>query len=179
MFGLVCIALAWPRLRRQSWWRRLDNLAGRCQWEWWRNLRSPAGRAMPCIKLLPLPPPRGRHWPVGGFLQYGVCVLTSCCSLSVVRSLRCLCACLQFSAIVQKICLLLAVTGSITRLACTCPAPKGRSRACLCMCGIPSLAELAGCREHRTAVGVAAAGVDPPPSCRLLLPACSLPCLME
>ena len=36
MFGLVCIALAWPRLRRQSWWWRLDNLAGRCQWEWWR-----------------------------------------------------------------------------------------------------------------------------------------------
>ena len=25
------------------------------------------------------------HWPVGGFQQCGVCVLTSCCSLSVVR----------------------------------------------------------------------------------------------
>ena len=62
-----------------------DDLAGRCQWEWWRNLWSPAGRAMPCIKLLPLPPFRGRHWPVGGFQQCGVCVLNSCCSLSVVR----------------------------------------------------------------------------------------------
>ena len=46
-------------------------------------MRSPAGRAMPCIKLLPLAPPRGRHWPVGGSQQYGVCVLSSCCSLSV------------------------------------------------------------------------------------------------
>jgi len=36
-------------------------LAGWCQWEWWRSLRSPAGRAIPCIKLLPLPPPRGLH----------------------------------------------------------------------------------------------------------------------
>jgi len=35
--------------------------------------------------LLPLPPPRGRHWPVGGFQQCGVCVLSSCCSLSVDR----------------------------------------------------------------------------------------------
>jgi len=83
--GLVCIALGWPRLRRQNWWWRLDNLAGQCQWEWWRSLRSPAGRAMPCINLLPLPPPRGRHWPVGGFQQCGVCVLSSCCGLSVVR----------------------------------------------------------------------------------------------
>ena len=74
LLGLVCIALGWPRLRRQSWWLRLDDLAGRCQWEWWRRLRSPAGRAMPCIKLLPLPPPRGRHWPVGGFQQCGVCI---------------------------------------------------------------------------------------------------------
>jgi len=48
-------------------------------------LRSPAGRAMPCIKLLPLPPPSGRHWPFGGFQQCGVCVLSSCCSLSVAR----------------------------------------------------------------------------------------------
>jgi len=48
-------------------------------------LRSPTGRAMPFIKLLPLPSPRGRHWPVGGFQQCGVCVLSSCCSLSVVR----------------------------------------------------------------------------------------------
>jgi len=61
LFGFVCITLAWPRLRRQSWWLRLNDLAGRCQWEWWCSLRSPAGRAMPCIKLLPLPPPRGRH----------------------------------------------------------------------------------------------------------------------
>ena len=67
---------------------RLNDLAGRCQWEWWRSFRSPAGRAMPCIKLLPLPPPRGRHWPVGGFQQCGVCVLSSCCSLSVVRPWR-------------------------------------------------------------------------------------------
>ena len=51
-------------------------------------MRSPAGRAMPCIKLLPLPPPRGRHWPVEGFQQCGVCVLSSCCSLSVVRPWR-------------------------------------------------------------------------------------------
>ena len=64
---------------------RLDDLAGRCQREWWRSLRTPAGRAMPCIKLLPLPPPRGRHWPVGGFQQCGVCVLSSCGSLSVAR----------------------------------------------------------------------------------------------
>ena len=64
---------------------RLNDLAGRFQWEWWRSLRSPAGRAMPCIKLLPLPPPRSRHWPVGGFQQCGVCVLSSCCSLSVAR----------------------------------------------------------------------------------------------
>jgi len=85
LLGLVCIALGWPRLRRQRWWLRLDDLAGRCQWEWWRSLRSPAGRTMPCIKLLPLPPPRGRHWPVGGFQQCGVCVLSSYCSLSVVR----------------------------------------------------------------------------------------------
>jgi len=48
-------------------------------------LRSPAGRAMPCIKLLLLPPPRSRHWPVGGFQQCGVCVLSSGCSLSVDR----------------------------------------------------------------------------------------------
>ena len=51
-------------------------------------MRSPAGRAMPSIKLLPLSPPRGRHWPVGGFQQCGVCVLSSCCSLSVVWSWR-------------------------------------------------------------------------------------------
>jgi len=85
LFGLVCIALAWPCLRRQRWWLRLNGLAGQCQWEWWRSLRSPAGRAMLCIKLLPLPPPRSRHWPVGGFQQCGVCVLSSCCSLSVTR----------------------------------------------------------------------------------------------
>jgi len=64
---------------------KLNGVAGRCQWEWWRSLRSPAGCAMPCIKLLPLLPPRGRHWPVGGFQQCGVCVLSSCCSLSVDR----------------------------------------------------------------------------------------------
>jgi len=29
------------------------------------------------------PPPSGRHWPVGGFQLCGVCVLSSCCSLSV------------------------------------------------------------------------------------------------
>jgi len=40
---------------------------------------------MSCIKLLPLPPPRGRYWPVGGFQQWGVCVLSSCCSLSVAQ----------------------------------------------------------------------------------------------
>ena len=51
-------------------------------------MRSPAGRAMPCIKLLPLPPPRGRYWPVGGFQQCGVCVLSSCYNLSVVRPWR-------------------------------------------------------------------------------------------
>jgi len=66
----------------------LNDLAGRCQWEWWRSLSFPAGRAIPCIKLLPLPSPRGRHWPVGGFQQCGVCVLSSCCSLSVVRPWR-------------------------------------------------------------------------------------------
>ena len=60
---------------------RLNDLAGRCRWEWWRNLRSPTGRAMPCIKLLPLPPPCGRHWLVGGFQQ----LLSSFCSLSVDR----------------------------------------------------------------------------------------------
>ena len=54
LLGLVCIALTWPRLRRQRWWWRLSGLAGRYQWEWWRSLRPPAGRAMPCIKLLPL-----------------------------------------------------------------------------------------------------------------------------
>ena len=64
---------------------RLNGLAGRCQWEWCCSLRSHAGRAMPCIKLLPLTPSRGRHWPVGGFQQCGVCVLSSSCSLSVVR----------------------------------------------------------------------------------------------
>ena len=31
--------------------------------------------------------PRGRHWPVGGFQQCGVCVLSSCCSLSVAQLL--------------------------------------------------------------------------------------------
>jgi len=40
---------------------------------------------MPCIKLLPLSPPRGRHWTVGGFQQCGLCVLSSCCSLSVAQ----------------------------------------------------------------------------------------------
>jgi len=79
LFVLHCMATP----PRQSWWLKLNDLAGRCQWEWWRSLRSPSGRAMPCIKLLPLPPPRGRHWPVVGFQQCGVCVLTSCCSLSV------------------------------------------------------------------------------------------------
>jgi len=77
----VCISLAWPRLRRQNWWLRLS----RCQWEWWRNFRSPAGRAMSCLKLLPLLPPRDRHCPVGGFQQCGECVFSSCCSLSVAR----------------------------------------------------------------------------------------------
>ena len=48
-------------------------------------MRSPAGRAMACIKLLSLPPPRGRHWPVEGIQQCVVCVLSSCCSLSVAR----------------------------------------------------------------------------------------------
>ena len=90
LFGCLvgCIALGWTRLRWQNWWWRLNDLAGRCQWEWWRNLRSPAGRAMPCIKFLPLPPPRSRHWPGGGFQQSGVCVLSSCCNLSVVRPWR-------------------------------------------------------------------------------------------
>ena len=83
LFGLACIALAWPRLRWQRWWLRLNGLAGRCQWERWCSLEPPAGRAMPCIKLLPLPPPSGSHWPVGGFQQCGVCVLSCCCSLSV------------------------------------------------------------------------------------------------
>ena len=36
-------------------------------------------------KVIALPAPRGRHWPVGGFQQCGVCVLSSCCSLSVDR----------------------------------------------------------------------------------------------
>ena len=71
LFGLVCVALAWTRLRRLRWWLRLNGLTSRCQWEWWCSLRSPAGRAMPCIKLLPLPPPIGSHWPVGGFQQCG------------------------------------------------------------------------------------------------------------
>ena len=31
LFGLGCIALRWSRLRRQSWWLRLNDLAGRCQ----------------------------------------------------------------------------------------------------------------------------------------------------
>ena len=87
LFGLVCIALTWPRLRRQRWWWRLSGLAGHCQWEWWRSLRPPAGRAMPCIKLLPLPPPCGSHWLVGGFQQCRVCFL-SCCS-TLARRLPC------------------------------------------------------------------------------------------
>jgi len=66
-------------------WLRLNVPTGRCQWEWWRSLRSPAGRDMPCIKLLPLPPPRDRYWRVGGFQQCGVCVLISYCSLRVAR----------------------------------------------------------------------------------------------
>mmetsp|Transcript_101884 Transcript_101884/g.164251 ORF Transcript_101884/g.164251 Transcript_101884/m.164251 type:complete len:208 (+) Transcript_101884:285-908(+) len=72
-------------------------------------------------------------------------------------------------------CLLLAVTGSITRLACTCPAPKGRSRAGVSMCWVLDLALMLGfigCRVHWANT---AWGVDSPPSCRLLLPACSLP----
>jgi len=68
---------------------RLSGLAGRCPWEWWRSLRPPAGRAMPCIKLLPLPPPCGSHWPVGGFQQCRVCILRCCCSLSLARRLPC------------------------------------------------------------------------------------------
>ena len=85
LFGLVCIALAWPRLRWQRWWLRLNVLAGWCQWERWRNLRSAAGHAIPCIKLLHLPPPRCNHWPVGRFQQCRLCVLNSCCSLSVAQ----------------------------------------------------------------------------------------------
>jgi len=50
---------------------------------------SNAGRAMPCIKLLPLPPPCGSHWLVGGFQQCRVCILSCCCSLSLARRLPC------------------------------------------------------------------------------------------
>ena len=52
LFGLVCIALAWPRLRWHRWWLRLNDLGRRF-----------AGRAVPCIKLMPFPPPCGSHWP--------------------------------------------------------------------------------------------------------------------
>jgi len=66
-------------------------------------LRSPAGRVMPCIKLLPLPPPRGRHWPVGGFQQCGVCVLSSCFPMVLWQLQRCECLCmlLQYFTIVR------------------------------------------------------------------------------
>jgi len=87
LLGLVCIALTWPRLRRQLWWLRLSGLSGRCQWEWWRSLRLPTGRAMPYIKMLPLPPPCGSHGPVGGFQQCRVCVLS--CWSCLARRLPC------------------------------------------------------------------------------------------
>ena len=89
LFGLVCIALTWPRLRRQRWWLRLSGLAGCSEWEWWRSSRPPAGRAMPCIKLLPLPPPCGSHWLVGGFQRCRECTLSCCCSLSLAWRLPC------------------------------------------------------------------------------------------
>ena len=54
-----CITLNWPRLRRQRQWLRLGGLTGCYQWEWSRSLIPPAGLAMPCTKLLSLPPPCG------------------------------------------------------------------------------------------------------------------------
>jgi len=72
-----------------NWWLWLGGLTGWCLWEWGRSLRPPAGRAMPYIKLLPLPPPCGSYWPVGGFQQCRLCVLSCCCSLSVALRLQC------------------------------------------------------------------------------------------
>ena len=91
LFGYLAlfVSLAWPLLRRQRWYLRLNVLASLCQWEWWRSSKPPAGHAMPCIKLLPLPPPCGSHWLVGGFQQCRVCVLSCCCSLSVAWCLQC------------------------------------------------------------------------------------------
>jgi len=91
LFGLVCIAITWSRLRRQRWWLRLSGPAGQCQWEWCSISRPPAGRCMPCINLLPLPPSCCSHWPVGGFQQCRVCFL-SCCSCLAWRLL-----CLAFA----------------------------------------------------------------------------------
>ena len=132
---------------------------------WWFALGFFASLACSC------PAPKGRSCA-------GLCI----CMVLCLSSCRASGACARVYSFLRSskiICLLLAVFGSIARLACSCPAPKERSRACLCMCGVPSLAGLAGCREHRSAAGVVAAGVDPPPSCRLPLPACLLPCLME
>ena len=155
-------------------------------------------------------PACSRHWPVGGFQQCGVCVLTSCCSLSVVRLCFVLragllvsfpermvsrnlgsalvlhpsdfcevkyflqCLLLQYFANVRLFLLVCSGVWSITCLACSCPAPKGRSRAGVSMCWVLGLALILGFIGCRVYWANAPWGVDSP-SCRLLLPACSLP----
>jgi len=74
-------AMAFPKtnmFRRQE---KSEFYTDRCQWEWPLSLGLP-GRAVPCIKLLPLPPSCGSHWLVGGFKQCKACVCGGCYGLA-------------------------------------------------------------------------------------------------